>query len=121
MNAKLTSPVSGNLHLQHIELPRLALNVSATGPNLPGKSISGSLSGSASINASKQQVQAHLAGKVADSTIKADIGVNGFTPPALTFDVDVDQLDLDKYAAPGDAKPAGTDGATNPPEPTKTP
>ena len=107
IKAKVTSPLSGNFQTQQISLPQLGINVTATGPNLPGKSISGSLTGSASVNGSKQQVQANLAGKVSDSTIKAQVAVNGFAPPGVTFDVDIDQLDLDKYAPQGGTAPAG--------------
>ena len=121
IKAHVTSPVSGNLQTQQINLPQLALTLTATGPDLPGKSISGNLAGTVSVNGSKQHVQANLAGKVADSTIKAQVGVNGFTPPGVTFDVDIDQLDLDKYASQGAGKPAaggagkGTGGGADKP------
>lgn len=98
VKATVRSPLSGNLQTQQISLPQLTVSVTAAGPNLPGKSLTGSLSGSASVNGAKQQAQANLAGKVADSTIKAQLGVNGFAPPGLSFDIDIDQLDLDKYA-----------------------
>lgn len=106
VKAKVTSPLSGNIQTQQISLPQLAVNITAAGPNLPGKTISGNLAGSASMNGAKQQVQANLAGKVSDSTIKAQVGINGFTPPGIIFDVDIDQLDVDKYAPAGGAKPA---------------
>ncbi len=115
IKAKVTSPLSGNFQTQQISLPQLGINVTATGPNLPGKSISGSLTGSASVNGSKQQVQANLAGKVADSTIKAVVSVNGFVPPGVTFDVDIDQLDLDRYAPQGGGAQAGKGGGADAP------
>ncbi len=115
VKAHLTSPLSGNLQTQQITLPQLVLNLTATGPNLPGKSISGNLSGSVSVNGGKQEVLANLAGKVADSTIKAHVGINGFTPPGVTFEVDIDQLDVDKYSPPGAGKQAsGGAGADKP-------
>ncbi len=110
IKGKVTSPLSGNFQTQQISLPQLSVNITATGPNLPGKSVTGSLNGSASVNGSKQQVQANLAGKVSDSTIKALISVNGFAPPGVTFDVDIDQLDLDKYAPQGGGAQAGAGG-----------
>ena len=110
IKARVSSPVSGNFQTQQVNLPQLAVNLTATGPTIPGGSLSGNLAGSASINGSKQQVQANLAGKVADSTIKAQVGVNGFTPPGLNFDVDVDQLDIDKYSPKGEAKSASGKG-----------
>ncbi len=116
VKARVTSPLTGNIPAQQISLPQLAINVTASGPNLPGKTISGNLAGSASVNGSKQQVQANLSGKVSDSTIKAQVGVNGFAPPGITFDVDIDQLDVDKYASPaaGGAGAKGGAGAEKP-------
>lgn len=114
IKARVTSPVSGNFQTQQVSLPQLAININATGPNLPGKSISGSLAGSASLNGAKQRVQANLSGKVSDSAIKAQIGVNGFAPPGLNFDLDIDQLDLDKYAPPSSGKAAVGGGADKP-------
>lgn len=114
VKARVTSPLSGNFQTQQISLPQLNVNITASGPNLPGNSISGSLAGSASVNGAKQLVQANLAGKVADSTIKAQLGVNGFAPPGLTFDIDIDQLDVDKYAPPAGGKPAAGGGGDKP-------
>lgn len=113
IKAKVTSPLSGNFQSQQISLPQLGITVTATSPNLPGKSISGSLNGSASVNGAKQQAQANLSGKVSDSTIKAVVSVNGFAPPGVTFDVDIDQLDLDRYAPQGAAAPAGGAGGAD--------
>ena len=110
IKARMTSPLSGNFQTQQISLPQLGVNITASGPNLPGKSLSGNLTGNASVNGAKQQVQANLSGKVADSTIKAQLGVNGFTPPGLNFDIEIDQLDLDKYA-PQQGTPAAAGGA----------
>ncbi len=115
VKARVTSPLSGNFQTQQISLPQLAVNITASGPNLPGSSISGNLAGSASVNGAKQQAQANLAGKVADSTIKAQLGVNGFPPPGLTFDIDIDQLDVDKYAPSTGGKPAAGSGGGDKP------
>lgn len=97
VKSKLSSPVSGNLQAQQLSLPKLVASISASGPNLPGKSLSGELAGSASADAVKQSVQANLAGKIGDSNIKARLGVAGFTPPGINFDIDIDQLDIDRY------------------------
>jgi AsmA protein len=108
VKAKIASPLSGNVQAQQVNLPKLKASISASGPNIPGKSLSGELAGSASIDAAKQNVQASLAGKIADSNIKAKVGVAGFAPPGITFDVDIDQLDVDRYMPP---KTAGGTGA----------
>lgn len=100
VKSKLSSPVSGNLRTQQVSLPRLIARISASGPNLPGKNLRGELAGSASVDAAKQHAQASLSGKVADSNIKAKLGVAGFSPPGFDFDIDIDQLDIDRYMPP---------------------
>jgi AsmA protein len=110
VKAKISSPLAGNIQAQQVSLPQLKASLSAAGPNIPGKSLSGELSGSANIDAGKQNVQANLAGKVADSNIKARLGVAGFAPPGLNFDIDIDQLDVDRYMPPKPAAGAAGGG-----------
>jgi AsmA protein len=121
---RLTSPVNGNLQAQQFSLPQLKAGISATGPDVPGKSISGDLAGSASTDIGKQNVQLNLSGKLAGSAIKARLGVAGFGPSAFSFDVDLDQLDVDRFmpaAAPagkgGGAPPAAAKSAAAPAQP----
>lgn len=112
LKSKLSSPISGNLQAQQLNLPGLVASISASGPNLPARSLSGEFAGSASVDAARQTAQTNLAGKIGDSNIKAKIGVAGFAPPGIIFDVDIDQLDLDRYMPPSaaGAKPAGAGG-----------
>ncbi|MCW5604060.1 MAG: AsmA family protein [Burkholderiales bacterium] len=97
VKSKVSSPVSGNIQAQQVSLPKLVASLTASGPDIPGKTISGELSGSASIDGVRQNVQANVAGKIADSSVKAKFGIAGFTPPGITFDVDIDQLNVDRY------------------------
>lgn len=98
--AKMTSPLTGNAKAQQVSLPQLKASITASGPNLPGKSIAGELAGSASVDGTKQTARADLAGKIAESNLKAQFSVADFTPLALTFNLDVDQLDVDRYLPP---------------------
>jgi AsmA protein len=97
VKSKLSSPVIGNLQAQQLSLPKLVASVSASGPRLPGKTLSGELVGSASADGVKQNVQANLAGKIVDSKITAKLGITGFSPPGIHFAIDIDQLDIDRY------------------------
>ena len=67
------------------------------------------LTGSAAVDLAKEQAQANLAGKAVDSNIKAKLNVANFAAPVIRFDVEIDQLDLDRYLAqqpPGKSVPA---------------
>lgn len=94
---KLSSPLSGNFEARQFNLSNLSLAVNATGDKLPNKSVSSELKGSVQLDVSKQTVQANLAGGLLQSQVVAKVGVNGFTNPAIHFDVDVDQFDADLY------------------------
>ena len=105
---RLTSPLSGNVEAQQFNLSNLVLAVNATGDRLPGKSVNSEMKGDVRVDATKQTVQANLAGGLLQSQIKARIGVKGFAEPAIRFDVEVDQFDADLYMpkkAEGAAKP----------------
>ena len=103
VRAKVASPVVGNIEAQQVSLPGLVASLAVSGPEIPGKSLSGELKGSASVDGLKQNAQANLAGKVADSSIKARLAIASFKAPAVNFDVEVDQLDVDRYFPPAPA------------------
>ncbi|MDP1997274.1 MAG: AsmA family protein, partial [Gallionella sp.] len=94
---RLTSPLSGNVETQQFNLSNLVLALNATGDKLPGKSVNSELKGNVQVDAAKETVQANLVGGLLQSQIKARIGVKGFAEPAISFDVDIDQLDADLY------------------------
>lgn len=94
---KLNSPLSGSIKAQQFNLSNLTVAVSATGDKLPNKAVNSEMKGSVQVDALKQSVQANLAGGLLQSRVKARVGVNGFTDPAIRFDVDVDQFDADLY------------------------
>jgi len=94
---KLASPLSGNFEAKQFNLSNLTLAVNATGDKLPNKSVSSEMKGSVQLDLSKQSVQANLAGGLLQSQVKAKVGVNNFSNPAINFDVDVDQFDADLY------------------------
>lgn len=94
---KLSSPLSGNFQARQFNLSNLVVAVNASGDKLPNKSVSSEMKGSVQIDATKETVQANLAGALLQSQVKAKVGVNGFAEPAIHFDVDVDQFDADLY------------------------
>jgi AsmA protein len=111
---KLSSPLSGNFEAQQFNLSNLVLAVNATGDKLPNKSVSSEMKGSVQVDAAKQVVRANLAGGLLQSQVKAQIGVNGFADPAISFDVDVDKFDADLYMPPKTAEAPKAAGPEQP-------
>jgi AsmA protein len=103
VKAKVASPLAGNLESRQLSLPDLAANLTVSGPDIPGKSLTGDLKGSAAVDGAKERAQANLAGKIADSNIKAKLAIGGGKTPGINFDVEVDQLDVDRYFPPAPA------------------
>jgi AsmA protein len=93
---RLASPVNGNLKAQQFNLPQLKASFSATGAGLPGQGISGELAGTASADLDKQNARLDVSGTLAGSKLKARLGIAGFGPSAFSFDIDLDQLDVDR-------------------------
>jgi AsmA protein len=92
---------------QSLALDDLVLEAKGAAAGLANLAIR--LTGNASVDHAKQHVRAALAGKLADSNIKAKVEISGFASPAIRFDVDVDQIDVDRYLPQqaGSGKPAG--------------
>ena len=52
--------------------------------------------------------------KVDDSQIKGNLGISNFAKPLYTFDLDIDQVDVDKYVAAAPAKTTSTPASDKP-------
>jgi AsmA protein len=88
---------------RHVSLPALKGTMSMAGPSVPGKRLRADVAGSATVDLAREAVRLALAGKVDASQVKLQVTTAGFASPVYTFSVDVDRLDLDRYAT---GKPA---------------
>lgn len=100
LNGKLSSPVSGNLDLLQFTLPKIVANLAVTNPKLPNGGFKTELSGDAGVSLKQENAHFNGALRVDDSHIKAKLAMLGFAQPKYNFDVDIDQLDADRYMAP---------------------
>jgi AsmA protein len=96
---------------QAFKLPALTLDVAIKDDKLPGQAkMSGALtvkaSGNASVHLGTKNVSAALNGTFDQSAFTAKLDLAGFSPPLYTFDIGVDRIDLDRYKATPDGKPA---------------
>ena len=110
IKAKIASPIAGNVTARQISLPQLKAEITLTGSQLPGKSASGVLAGALDVDLIREAVRARLAGKVLDSNIKLNATMAGFSPLAPHIDLELDQLDVDKYLP---SKSAGSGSAAS--------
>ena len=97
LDFKLSSPVSGSLDSEKLDLSQLDIAVNGQFDTMPGKPVSSEMKGSASIDGKNRALQAVLAGGFLQSRVKAKIGVYGFPDPEVKFDAEVDQFDADLY------------------------
>ena len=110
VKAKLATPISGNLQAQQFSFPDIVGDFTLSAPDMLVKNLSGGLKGSVTADLEKQNVQANFSGKLADSTLKAKLGILGFSKPAIGFDLDIDKLDVDRYMPPKQAVREGEAG-----------
>lgn len=86
------------------DLSNLDLKVSGSGAGQ--KNLALAVAGALSADLAKESVSGDLNTKFDESTIKAKFGLVKFSAPAYTFDVDIDKLNVDRYMAQDEAKPA---------------
>lgn len=94
---KLNSNLLGNFIEQHVAMDYLSLSMNASGAQLPRHSLEAAITGGMRANIKDESAQADIVGNLAQSQIKAKLGVKGFSRPALQFDIEVDQFDTDSY------------------------
>ena len=92
----LASSLRGSVTTRQLSLPDLKIDIHATHHGVSNNGIKGNLLGDASVDGSTQHAQAQLYGTFADGNINAKWAAHGFTQPTLTFQVGIDQLDLER-------------------------
>jgi len=114
VKAALTSPLSVQLDGPSGELSALEGSIDIAHPSLPMKSIKLPLKGSARADLQAQTAALDLDTRLDDSHILLKLAATRLQPLALSFDVDIDQLDLDRYRSPAPAGDASRPADGNP-------
>lgn len=108
--ATLAGSLAGNIETQRFELPKFTVKLNVNDPKLPKNPIDATITGAARVDLAKQNASMEFATKLDDSNINGKAGLTRFSPPAINFDVAIDQLDADRYLAKdkgGKPAPAG--------------
>jgi len=110
VKGQLASAVALNMGAQTVALSQLTGSLDVAHPGMPMKQLTMPLSGSLNANWGLQTAAVQLATQIDASKVASKVTVSRFAPLALAFDLDVDQLNLDKYLPPKSAD-AGTGSA----------
>lgn len=104
IKAKVTSPLAGSIDAQQIELAKLVATVNVNARKLLKNPLEATINGSALVDLAKQNASLTFTTKIDDSDITGKAGLAKFTPPFYTFDINIDQLDADRYLPKPDPK-----------------
>jgi len=107
-----------DLPAKQYELAGLDLKLAGTAAQ---KKLDVAVAGSVRADLAKETLAADLKTKFDESTIQAKLGLAKFTPPAYTFDVNIDRLNLDRYMPKEEGRPAAKAGPAKPAAQQETP
>jgi AsmA protein len=100
LKAHLDSPLAVNVAAQTVVLEKITGSIDLANPQMPMKQIRLPLAGKLGADLAKQTAALELATQFDESKIASKVRVAKFAPLALGFDLDIDQLNVDKYLPP---------------------
>ena len=106
---QLSSPVTVNVLDQSVALNKLSGSVSIANPAMPMKQLTLPIQGALQVNGKAQTAALDLRSQFDESKIVTNAKVSKFSPLAVEFDLDIDQLNVDKYLPPKPVQTASTD------------
>ncbi len=112
IKGKLASALTANLEKQTVELPAFNGELNVANPQMPMKSVKLPLTGGVRADIDGQTAALHASTQFDESKIAAKLNVSRFSPLALGFDLDIDQLNVDKYLPPKAAAAGGKKAET---------
>ena len=99
IQGSVSGPIDVDLAKREVLLRAIVADVTATGPRLRAGGVRAVLTGGAKLDVREEGLVLKLAGKVAESGVKAHLTMAGLASPVYGFAVEVDELDLDRHAA----------------------
>jgi len=103
--ANLKTPMSFDIAGGVLNLSAFNGQVDIDDPAVGPETVSLPFSGDANVNTKAEKVKANLKVNAPDTVLTAKVDVAGFGKPRITFDLNADKINLDKYLPPA------TDGA----------
>ncbi len=96
-----------------LNLSKLTANASISDPALGKGPLTIATTGDLSLNTKTENLATQLSGQFDGSPIKLGINMAGFAKPAVTFDLALDQLKLDRFAVASKTASADVNSAVN--------
>jgi AsmA protein len=106
----LKSSLSMGLDTQVVQLPQLALQIKLNDPKLAQTEILIPINGQLSANLKDKSLDTKLDAKFDDTKLQTSVQVNNYSNPAISFKVDIDKINLDRYIKSA-AEPAKADSS----------
>lgn len=103
VTARVNTPLDVHLGQTRLTLPTLSGELDIRHPALPDQRLSLPLTGQATLNWGASTAEASLGSRLDDSPVKLGLLVGAFSPLAFKMDLDVERLNVDRFAGP----PAG--------------
>ncbi len=100
VKGKVTTPLQANLAGPAIELPKIAANLTLSGPGLPQKGLALLADAALKADFGKQSAAGELAARFEDSSLRARFAATRLAPLVATFEVKADRLNLDRLMPP---------------------
>lgn len=100
IKGRVSTPIAANLQEMRFDLAKIGGELNLASPQMPMKSVRLPLDGELHADLGKQTASGQLATKFDESAIRAKFGASKFAPLALSFDVDIDRLNVDRYFPP---------------------
>ena len=97
VKGKFSSPWSTSVEMQQFDLNHLQGELNIANAKLPKGSVHLALSGTAHLDIKQQNIALNLTSKLDESNIQAKLGMQQFALPFYSFDINIDQIDLDRY------------------------
>lgn len=103
----LASAYRFNFSKQTASLSDLSLKIAGDLPSMKGAKLA--VDGQVETDWGREKAGGTLTVKFDESTIKAKFDVQGFSPAAISFDADIDKLNVDRYLSPAGGSDKGGD------------
>jgi AsmA protein len=116
LKGQLNSPVTVQVASQAVALSKLVGSVDIADPAMPMKQVSLPIQGALQFNGAAHTAAMNMSTQLDDTKLLASAKVSQFSPLAVAFDVDLDQLNIDKYLPPVPPPAAGGTQPGNAPD-----